>query len=501
MKSVYGSCDKFSMMDGFDAPHNERRSVTLALIIGSLFDEFATVIFDFILVVFLSSVFPDSLLLVSIYGLTNALLLFFSGGKCQCGIVPYRNLDLQHKWTKATNISIVFSLGASGRFVDAAVANNRRLQSTLMLLTGQYLCMLACCVMCYAYLNWKGDVWLPLIIVFSGFVSLSTAASAISIENDWIVVISDSNTEYLSALNVALRRVHLVARMTAPAVAGYSLKMLDNQLNKVLIAMGGLGLLSFHIKYKCLKRICSLAPILVMQRGDDDDISEDEEQIQTQGNGEEQKHCTSCSMIGGYLIYFQQKISMGGFGFALLYLNVMTFGSLMTSYLIWRGLDLSHLGVARGASEVFGLVGTIAFASSSGRFALRTIAVVSIGYMALCLSVSVCGTFFVPNDNGISLWMLILGVVLSRVGLWANELSIFQLTQRTVDENIRGIVGGSQSSMNYFFYLLNSTLGIIFSDPENFYVLCLIGYSAVISAFLLMLRGVYFSKAFRNLEE
>jgi hypothetical protein len=168
--------------------------------------------------------------------------------------------------------------------------------------------------------------------------------------------------------------------------------------------------------------------------------------------------------------------------------------------LIWRGLDLSHLGVSRGASEVFGLLGTIAFASSSGRFALRTIAVVSIGYMVLCLSVSVCGTIFVPDDNRTSLWMLIIGVVLSRVGLWANELSIFQLTQRSVDENVRGIVGGSQSSMNYFFYLLNSSLGIVLSNPEYFYVLCLIGYAAVITAFLLMLKGVYFSPAFRNIE-
>lgn len=81
------------MMDGFDIPHDQRRSVTLELIIGSVFDEFTTVIFDFILVVFLSSVFPDSLLLVSIYGLTNALLLFFSGGKCQPYCVSQSRLN------------------------------------------------------------------------------------------------------------------------------------------------------------------------------------------------------------------------------------------------------------------------------------------------------------------------------------------------------------------------------------------------------------------------
>eukprot|EP00984_Skeletonema_dohrnii_P035531 scaffold35414_cov222-Skeletonema_dohrnii-CCMP3373.AAC.2 len=88
----------------FDTHHNQLRSVTRILIIGSVFDRFTTVIFEFILVVFLSSAHPDSLLLTSVYGLTNGLLLFFSGGP-------------------------------AGRFVDAGIANNRRLQSTLQLLT------------------------------------------------------------------------------------------------------------------------------------------------------------------------------------------------------------------------------------------------------------------------------------------------------------------------------------------------------------------------------
>ena len=344
-------------------------------------------------------------------------------------------------------------------------------------------------------------MWLPPIILLSGFVSLSRAASSISIENDWLVVISGSNTEYLSGLNVKLRRVHLIARMIAPATAGYCLKILDGQLNDIFVAMGGLSIMTFLIKYKCLKKICSLAPILVMQRTeeeeeeecDEDDATQIEEQVHM-----EPKHCTSCSMIGGYVIYFQQKIAMGGLGFALLFLNVMSSGTIMTSYLIWRGLELSSLGLVRGASEIFGFIGTIAFefASSSDRFALRTTTVLSIGFMALCLTISVCGTFFVPNDTSISLWMLILGVIFSRIGLWANDLSILKLTQRTVDESVRGIVGGSQSSMNSFFDLLHFILGACFSDPENFYVLCLIGYSAVITGFVLMLKGVYFSPAF-----
>lgn len=101
-------------MDGIDIDptHSQLRSVTLNLIIGSIFDEFTIVIFDFILVVFLSSVSPESLLLVSIYGLTNSLLLFFSGGEWQQSklSLKYRcNSGLCHRFITryvSTNISL-----------------------------------------------------------------------------------------------------------------------------------------------------------------------------------------------------------------------------------------------------------------------------------------------------------------------------------------------------------------------------------------------------------
>mmetsp|Transcript_22365 Transcript_22365/g.39397 ORF Transcript_22365/g.39397 Transcript_22365/m.39397 type:complete len:487 (+) Transcript_22365:127-1587(+) len=443
-------------------------SVTRLLITCYIFDRFALVIYEFVLIIFLLSVYQDSLLLVSIYGLNAGLLVFFLGGK-------------------------------AGRFFDTGVANNRRLQSVLLILTGQYSCILACCAICYILLKLDdnlGDlskVLLFLIILLSGFGMLSSEAAAVSIENDWIVVICDNKADYLGSLNVKLRRVHLVSRMVGPIAAGYCLKGFDNKLEPVFLVIGIVALVSFIVKYKCLKRICSVVPALVMQRGDDANMEEqrivEEEQ--------DQRHCSSCSMIGGYVIYFQQDIALGGLGESLLYLNVMSSGDIMTSYLIWRGLSLNWIGIVRGATAITGLLGTAVFELSAKKYPLRTIATASIAFQVACLSVSFCGTFFVSNGN-LSLSMLVVGVIVSRIGLWANDLSIFQLTQHTVHENVRGIVGGSQHSINAFFYALHFTSGIIWADPSKFYILCLLGYSAVIAAFFLMLQGVYFSSAFQN---
>ena len=75
-----------------DDSHNDNdrlSSISWTLIIGAAFDEFAFGMFGFILVVFLSSAYPDSLLLVSVYGLTNGLMMFFSGGEFEQDLHVY----------------------------------------------------------------------------------------------------------------------------------------------------------------------------------------------------------------------------------------------------------------------------------------------------------------------------------------------------------------------------------------------------------------------------
>ena len=221
---------------------------------------------------------------------------------------------------------------------------------------------------------------------------LSGEAAAVSIENDWIVVICDNKADYLGSLNVKLRRVHLVSRMVGPIAAGYCLMGFDNKLEPVFLVIGIVALVSFIVKYKCLKRICSVVPALVMQRGDDTSMEEqrivEEEQ--------DQRHCSSCSMIGGYVIYFQQDIALAGLGESLLYLNVMSSGDIMTSYLIWRGLSLNWIGIVRGATAITGLLGTAVFELTTKKYPLRTIPTASITFQVPCLSVSLCGTFFIP---------------------------------------------------------------------------------------------------------
>jgi len=169
----------------------------------------------------------------------------------------------------------------------------------------------------------------------------------------------------------------------------------------------------------------------------------------------------------------------------------MTMSDMMTSHLLWRNLSLGWIGLTVGACAISGVLGTFVFGWSSKRYRFGTRPYFRSDTWA-CLSVPFISTSFMSNGT-ISPTMLVVGVVVRRMGLHSTSLAISQLNQRTVHVNVRGTVGGSQHSMTSCFLIFQFGLGIILADPSQFYILCSIGYLAVVAAFFLMLQGVYLS--------
>lgn len=63
--------------------------------------------------------------------------------------------------------------------------------------------------------------------------------------------------------------------------------------------------------------------------------------------------------------------------------------------------------------------------------------------------------------------------------------------QLNVADDVRGEVGGVQSSLNSFFFLLSFGLGILLPDPASFHVYASIGYIFVAAAAVCFAFGVY----------
>jgi iron-regulated transporter 1 len=63
----------------------------------------------------------------------------------------------------------------------------------------------------------------------------------------------------------------------------------------------------------------------------------------------------------GWAAYFHQSTLLPGLALALLYLSVLSLGSLMTSYLAWQGLSEATLSLFRAVGALSGLLATVVF--------------------------------------------------------------------------------------------------------------------------------------------
>jgi len=161
----------------------------------------------------------------------------------------------------------------------------------------------------------------------------------------------------------------------------------------------------------------------------------------------------------------------------------------MTAYLVWLGVHYNTIGTLRGISSVVGLLGTFAFHFSVRSQGLATTGMWSIIFQFGWLSLCYVGLYVKSID--LALWLLVIGVCASRIGLWVFDLTITQYMQQLIPENIRGVIGGVQKSLNGFFDLTTFALAIIFSDPKDFHVLVATGYCSVGLAMMLYYFGVY----------
>ena len=117
-------------------------------------------------------------------------------------------------------------------------------------------------------------------------------------------------------------------------------------------------------------------------------------------------------------------------------------------------------------SSALGLAGTFAFRASTKRISLVATGMWSIIHQLVCIVVSVT-SFYVASYN-LSMTLLIIGVCISRIGLWVFDVAITQLMQEFIPEGIRGSVGGTQNALNAFFQLSSFSLGLFLPSPEKF---------------------------------
>ena len=312
----------------------------------------------------------------------------------------------------------------------------------------------------------------------------------------------------LTQLNVTMKQIDLTCKFIGPVVSGFIFNILGNDLNSMSYAallVGMLEVSSIVFEYFCTQQIYSLIPPLgdknVCASRTLDNSSEEEDECLTR---ESHSTCYNRLYWNGR-IYWAQRIHMGGLSLAFLYLNVLTFGGLMTAYLVGKGMALNTVGVWRGISSTIGLLGTILYPLSVSRIGLISSGLWGILIQFGFLSISFISLFMKSSSsptssqessssspmNELSILMLVFGVCASRIGLYGFDITMNQLIQLNTAAHSRGVVGAVQESLNAFFDIQSYVCGLFFSDIDGFQYLVAIGYSFVGLSMIIYIFGVY----------
>ncbi|KAF9403877.1 hypothetical protein BGX21_008443 [Mortierella sp. AD011] len=298
------------------------------------------------------------------------------------------------------------------------------------------------------------NVYYAFIILLGCTLRLAFVGNSIAIEKDWAMIISDGHLELLLP---TMRRIDLICKTLSPILIGYLL--LAPPL-VVTITICVWTSVSTMIEYILISQIHRDVPAL----GSRAPFSS-EAPATGEGGGEEQVAAVPVSARE----YVGHRTFLATLSLEILYVNVLSFGGTMTSYLALVGYGSGLLGIMKVLSGIMGVAGTFVMPLLSARIGNVRTGLWSIWQLTFMLVLVILA---LTNKLGhittsVSLFG---GMALSRLGLWVFDIAESLILQEyTAPTHITGIAGWQYSMCN-LFELLGYVLTIVFPDPAKFII-------------------------------
>ncbi|CAN1276867.1 Solute carrier family 40 member 1 [Linum perenne] len=398
------------------------------LYIAHFFARWDARMWEFSVGLYMIHLWPDSLILAAVYGAVESASTAIFGPLVGQWIERLTYVQILRLWLFTQNLSFI----VAGTTVVVLLLNSA-LNSTAFIL----LVTLA---------NLSGAVGV-----------LSTLAGTILIEREWVVVISEGHPpNTLTSMNSTIRRIDLSCKLLAPVVSGFIISFVSIQASAMTLACW--NTIAVWLEYGLFMSVYKGIPALResnqkrVSRYSQTDNDAEEPLISRESMSSSaaasavsptDEWLSNAPFFGAWSVYLRQNVVLPGVALALLYFTVLSFGTLMTATLEWEGIPAYIIGLARGVSAIIGISATFIYPVMQSQ--LSTL----------------------------------------RTGLW----SIW--SQDHVPESDRCVVGGVQNSLQSALDLLGYIMGIIISNPEDFWKLNLISVIAVTLAAVLYSVHIY----------
>ncbi|KAL1874775.1 hypothetical protein VTK73DRAFT_194 [Phialemonium thermophilum] len=439
-------------------------AVALRLYTSHFLSTWNSRLFEAAVVYFLASVFPDNLLPVSIYAVVR-------------------------------NVAAIALTVPIGTWID----RGNRLTVVRISILGQRISVAASCGLFWAMLqasNLGGFAIYGLFastVVLACIEKLCAGMNMVSVERDWLVVITDGDETQRRRMNARMRRIDLFCKLVGPLII--ALVAAASVLGAVYATLG-MNLASVTIEYICIGRVFEMVPTLRRVR---------RRLPRTQVGGLQpspasaqrwsrlrlarfQRFASHMLMIPSLRFYFGQPTAAPSFALSLVYLTVLAFSGQMLTYLLASNLTLWQVGIIRAGSSIFELSATWIAPRLMKRIGLLRTGLWSILWQMAWLAAAISWLFYYCGGRGYSSTNLLPAVGLtvtaafSRIGLWGFDLSVQNIVQDEIQGDRRGTFSTVESSFQNLFDLLSWVLTIIWPNPASFQWPVVVSVAAVYAA-------------------
>jgi len=450
---------------------------------------------------------------------------WFAGGCYMLELLP-SSLRLTAIYGLVIAASVIVFGASVGRLVDTM----GRISAARLSLAIQNLATAACALILAAFLHYRAElepdgpdhptlIVSVLAITLAAVARLASCGTNIIIQKDWIVVIAGGDNDKLATMNSILRTIELTTYAIAPAVAGCLFTLLGFGLTGLVIAAW--NVVSVCLEYCLLSRIYRRHPGLASKRS-------------SSSVEEEEDGGAAGGAVQGWLTYFNHPVKLAGLGLACLYMTVLGFDNITYGYCLLQGVPHAVLGILVGVSAVVGVAGSLAYPPIRKRVGLERTGLLGMFLLVSCSSLALVSillpgspmdlnVFFksktnssmlvsppainqeytntsesdaeskVLPENDVAPWLLahcsvivfLAGIILARFGLWIVDLTVNQLLQEKVEEEVRGVVNGVQESLNNSLDLAKCILVILLPAEETFGLLIIASFTSVSLGWLL----------------
>ncbi|KAF2864853.1 iron transporter [Massariosphaeria phaeospora] len=314
---------------------------------------------------------------------------------------------------------------------------------------------------------------------------LAFITNTVCIERDWIIVVSDDLGLDRQELNSVMRRIDLVCKLVAPLC----ISLVDAYSTKVAIwVVFGQNAMSVVFEYFAIAQVFSAVPKLGHGK-DGRDATSAPESISLTELHDEPDGLDLPTPSHGYAAYILKCLQpwkdyatnpafLASFALSLLYLTVLSFAAQMTTYLLSIGLNSVHVSLMRLVAVILELSATCAAPLLMKRIGAVRAGLWFVNEQLLSIGLAVA-LFSLVNSPKIAGGALVIGVILSRLGLWGFDLCVQYLVQEDAPEASRGTFSAIEVALQNLFELMSFATTMVFYRPEDFKYAVYISVGAV----------------------